>query len=71
VVAGSIGLVLSLYIAYRASVSERQLFSVSLLALFAGLLPVKASKRFSPRILQAHCQVTHGQAQTENWIKSI
>jgi hypothetical protein len=28
VVAGSFGLVLSLYIAYQASISERQLFSV-------------------------------------------
>jgi hypothetical protein len=35
---GVIGLLLTFYIGYRASVSDRKLFSVSLLALFAGLL---------------------------------
>lgn len=35
---GIIGLLLTLYISYRASISDRNLFSVSLLALFAGLL---------------------------------
>lgn len=35
---GFIGLALTLYIAYRASISDRKLFSVSLVAMFAGLL---------------------------------
>ena len=35
---GIIGLLLTLYIGYQASISDRKLFSVSLLALFAGLL---------------------------------
>lgn len=35
---GIIGLLLTLYIGYRASISDRKLFSVSLIALFAGLL---------------------------------
>lgn len=38
IVVGVIGLLLTLYIGYRASISDRKLFSVSLLALFAGLL---------------------------------
>ena len=38
IVIGVIGLLLTLYIGYRASISDRKLFSVSLLALFAGLL---------------------------------
>lgn len=38
IVVGVIGLLLTLYIGYRASVSDKKLFSVSLLALFAGLL---------------------------------
>jgi hypothetical protein len=37
-VIGGIGLLITLYIGYRASISDRRLFSVSLLALFAGLL---------------------------------
>lgn len=38
IIAGILGLVLTIYISYRASISERKLFSVSLIALFAGLL---------------------------------
>ncbi len=38
IVIGVIGLLLTLYIGYRASISDRKLFSVSLLALFSGLL---------------------------------
>lgn len=38
IVIGIIGLLLTLYIGYRASISDRKLFSISLLALFAGLL---------------------------------
>lgn len=35
---GILGLALTIYIAYRSSLSDRKLFSVSLLALFGGLL---------------------------------
>lgn len=35
---GIIGLALTIYIAYRTSLSDRKLFSISLLALFGGLL---------------------------------
>jgi hypothetical protein len=35
---GIIGLTLTIYIAYRTSLSDRKLFSISLLALFGGLL---------------------------------
>jgi hypothetical protein len=38
VVLGVVGLALTIYIGYRTSISDRKLFSVSLLALFAGLL---------------------------------
>jgi hypothetical protein len=38
IVLGVIGLFLTLYIGFRASISDRKLFSVSLLALFAGLI---------------------------------
>lgn len=38
IVAGVLGLALTIYIGYRASISDRKLFSVSLIALFAGLL---------------------------------
>jgi hypothetical protein len=38
IILGITGLALTIYIGYRASVSNRKLFSVSLLALFAGLL---------------------------------
>lgn len=38
IVLGVLGLALTIYIGYRASISERKLFSLSLLALFAGLL---------------------------------
>ena len=38
IILGVLGLIFTIYIAYRASISERKLFSVSLLALFAGLL---------------------------------
>jgi Na+-transporting NADH:ubiquinone oxidoreductase subunit NqrB len=38
IVVGIIALLLTFYIGYRASISDRKLFSVSLLALFAGLL---------------------------------
>jgi hypothetical protein len=38
IILGVFGLLLTIYIAYRASISDRKLFSVSLLALFAGLL---------------------------------
>lgn len=37
-IVGVLGIALTIYIAYRASISERKLFSVSLIALFAGLL---------------------------------
>lgn len=37
-IAGLIGLILTIYIAYRASISESKLFPISLIALFAGLL---------------------------------
>lgn len=35
---GAIGLVLTIYIGYSTSISEQKIFSISLLALFAGLL---------------------------------
>lgn len=35
---GVLGLVLTFYIGYRASISDKKLFSISLLALFSGLL---------------------------------
>jgi hypothetical protein len=35
---GAIGVALTIYIAYRTSLSDRKLFSISLLALFGGLL---------------------------------
>lgn len=38
ITAGIIGLALTVYIGYRASISDRKLFSLGLLALFAGLL---------------------------------
>ena len=38
IILGVLGLALTIYIGYRASISERKLFTVSLLALFAGLL---------------------------------
>ncbi len=38
VILGVVGLALTIYIGYRTSISDRKLFSVSLLALFAGLL---------------------------------
>jgi hypothetical protein len=38
IIIGVIGLALTIYIGYRASICDRKLFSVSLLALFAGLL---------------------------------
>ncbi|MCB9081407.1 MAG: hypothetical protein H6555_06810 [Lewinellaceae bacterium] len=38
IIVGLIGLALTFYIGYRASISDRKLFSVSLIALFAGLL---------------------------------
>jgi hypothetical protein len=38
IILGVLGLLLTIYIAYRASISDRKLFSISLLALFAGLL---------------------------------
>lgn len=38
IIAGVLGLALTIYIGYRASFSDRKLFSISLLALFAGLL---------------------------------
>lgn len=38
IVLGVIGLLLTIYIGYRAAISDRKLFSVSLLALFAGLI---------------------------------
>jgi hypothetical protein len=37
-VLGSIGLLFTIYILYRISISDRKLFSVGLLPLFAGLL---------------------------------
>ena len=38
VILGIVGLALTIYIGYRTSLSNRKLFSVSILALFAGLL---------------------------------
>lgn len=38
IIAGLLGLTLTIYIGYRASISDRKLFSVSLIALFGGLL---------------------------------
>lgn len=38
IILGILGLALTIYIAYRTSISERKLFSISILALFAGLL---------------------------------
>lgn len=38
IILGVLGLLLTIYVAYRASISDRKLFSISLLALFAGLL---------------------------------
>jgi hypothetical protein len=38
IIAGILGLALTVYIGYRASLSDRKLFSVTLIALFAGLL---------------------------------
>ncbi|RYG20202.1 MAG: hypothetical protein EOO07_05280 [Chitinophagaceae bacterium] len=38
IVVGVIGLLLTIYIGYRASISDRKLFSASLIALFGGLL---------------------------------
>ncbi|WP_316753845.1 hypothetical protein [Pedobacter gandavensis] len=38
IIAGIIGLALTVYIGYRASISDRKLLSISLIALFAGLL---------------------------------
>ena len=38
IVVGVIGLLLTLYIGYRATISDKKLFSISLLALFSGLL---------------------------------
>lgn len=38
IIAGILGLALTIYIGYRASISDRKLFSISLIALFAGLL---------------------------------
>jgi hypothetical protein len=38
IILGVIVLMLTIYIGYRASISEKKLFSISLLALFAGLL---------------------------------
>lgn len=38
IIAGIIGLALTIYIGYRASISDRKLFSASLIALFAGLI---------------------------------
>lgn len=38
IIAGVLGLALTVYIGYRASISDRKLFSISLIALFAGLL---------------------------------
>jgi hypothetical protein len=38
VIIGIIGLALTIYISYRTSLSDRKLFSISLLALFGGLL---------------------------------
>ena len=35
---GALGIALTIYIGYRASLSDRKLFSISLLALFGGLL---------------------------------
>ncbi len=37
-IVGILGIALTIYIGYRASISDRKLFSVSLVALFAGLL---------------------------------
>lgn len=38
IIFGILGLILTIYIAYRTSISHRNLFSISILALFAGLL---------------------------------
>jgi hypothetical protein len=38
IIAGLLGLALTVYIGYRASISDRKIFSISLIALFAGLL---------------------------------
>ena len=38
IIAGILGLALTFYIGYRASISDRKLFSVSLIALFVGLI---------------------------------
>lgn len=38
IIAGILGLAFTVYITYRASISDRKLFSASLVALFAGLL---------------------------------
>lgn len=38
IIGGVLGLALTVYIGYRASISDRKLFSISLIALFAGLL---------------------------------
>ncbi len=38
IILGVLGLLLTIYVVYRASISERKLFSISILALFAGLL---------------------------------
>jgi hypothetical protein len=38
IIIGVLGLALTIYIAYRASISDKELFPLSLLALFAGLL---------------------------------
>jgi len=38
IIAGVLGLALTIYIGYRASISDSKLFSVSLIALFCGLL---------------------------------
>lgn len=38
IIAGVLGLAFTIYIGYRASISDRKIFSISLIALFAGLL---------------------------------
>src|SRR5690606_14564710 len=38
ILAGVLGLALTIYLSYRASISDQKLFSFSLLALFSGLL---------------------------------
>lgn len=37
IIAGVLGLILTIYIGYRASISEKKLFSIGLIALFVGL----------------------------------